>query len=82
MIVVLVTVIVSPVTMIVSLVTMIVALVCADATWSYWLAGGLVVAFVVITVMFVLLTVFMWRRRFVLIMKVVFYFLPYEDNGG
>ncbi|PVD22989.1 hypothetical protein C0Q70_16250 [Pomacea canaliculata] len=53
-----------------------------DATWSYWLSGGLVVAFVVITVMFVLLTVFMWRRRFVLIMKVVFYFLPYEDNDG
>lgn len=53
-----------------------------DYAWIYWLGGGLGVGLLLLLGGGVTLMVFLWRRRFILIMKIVHYFQPYEDADG
>ena len=52
-----------------------------EVTWYLWVVGGCAAAFLVMITLSVVVPYYMWKRRVVLIMKIVHYFQAYEDDG-
>ncbi|XP_041358469.1 uncharacterized protein LOC121375221 [Gigantopelta aegis] len=54
----------------------------AEAGWVWWVVGSCTFLLVVLVLLLVLLPYWMWRKRDVFIMKIVYYFQPYEDDDN
>lgn len=52
-----------------------------ENTWYLWVVGACVGAFVLLLVTGVVGPYMMWKHRVIVIMKIVHYFQPYEDDG-
>ncbi|XP_076441209.1 uncharacterized protein LOC143280450 [Babylonia areolata] len=53
-----------------------------DEALVSWLSGSFSVGLVLTVILAALFMFFLWRKRLVFALKVVYYFLPYEDNDG
>ena len=49
--------------------------------WVYWVAGVCGVLLVAMVILMLVMPYVMWRRRVILVMKLVHYFQGYEDDG-
>ncbi|KAL3861770.1 hypothetical protein ACJMK2_007791 [Sinanodonta woodiana] len=53
-----------------------------EATWYLWVVGACAGALFILLLLLVACPYLMWRHRVILIMKVVHYFQPYEDDDN
>ncbi|KAK3602706.1 hypothetical protein CHS0354_017148 [Potamilus streckersoni] len=53
-----------------------------EATWYLWVVGACAGALFILLLLLVAIPYLMWRHRVILIMKVVHYFQPYEDDDN
>ena len=52
-----------------------------EVTWYLWVVGVCATAFLMLIILSAVLPYYMWKHRVILIMKIVHYFQPYEDDG-
>ena len=53
-----------------------------EVTWYFWVVGVCAVVLVILLIVMALVPYIMWKRRVILVMKLVHYFQNYEDDGN
>ena len=53
-----------------------------EVTWYLWVVGVCAVVLVILLIVMALVPYIMWKRRVILVMKLVHYFQNYEDDGN
>lgn len=52
----------------------------SDPDWVWWLVGGCTLALLVLLLLLVAVPYCLWKKRVLVVMKVAYFFQPYEDN--
>lgn len=52
----------------------------SDPDWVWWLVGGCTLALLVLLFLLVVVPYCLWKKRVLVVMKVAYFFQPYEDN--
>ncbi|XP_062617978.1 uncharacterized protein LOC134279584 isoform X2 [Saccostrea cucullata] len=52
----------------------------SDPGWLWWLVGGCILVFLVLVLLLVAVPYCLWKKRVLVVMKIAYFFQPYEDN--